>query len=58
MPQAGYQNVRVKVLAGLEVFSALVICFVLKQVNSYGNALQCLCALHCIQHESAAAKPT
>lgn len=58
MPHAGYQNMRVTVLAGLGVFSAAVICFVLKQVNPCGNALQCLCALYCISHENTAAKPT
>lgn len=52
------QNVRVKVLAGLGVFSTAVICFVLKQVNPYGNALWCLCAPYCISHANTAAKPT
>lgn len=41
------QNMRVKALAGLGVFSAAVICFVLKQVNPHGSALRCLCALYC-----------
>lgn len=58
-PSPGHpQNVRVKVLAGLGVFSAAVICFVLKQVNPYGNALWCLCAPYCISHANTAAKPT
>lgn len=34
-PRAGYQTVRVKVLAGLGVLSAAVICFVLRQVDPY-----------------------
>lgn len=58
MPRAGYQNMRLKILVELVVFTAAVICFVLKQVNPNGNAVWCLCALYCISHETTAAKPT